>query len=217
MDNITSSMEKMILDSDFIYEPPYFYNNDLALRCELGIGKSNKQYMATAKKRAAEIYGMLFEKGVDMFFFDDYICDYDYDSDDDVKVNIGALTEFEKRRLKFCLKYQKRYRHKIVRDIPFDKECTDIIRRNRICCYANKKLDAVKDVINTQIDGDFYPTAHLVSFSNNCILSVYDDRGCDVVFYDKKAFVKFYPLLQKYFLDHDRELMDQRLKASLGE
>ncbi len=53
---------------------------------------------------------------------------------------------------------------------------------------------------------------HFVSFENNCIFSVYDERGCDIVFFDKRQFRKFYPLLQKYFLDHDITLMKQRFE-----
>lgn len=200
-------MKKMILDREFCYDPPYFYNNELALRCELGVGDSDEEYMTNAKKRAAEIFAILFEDGVSMFFFDDYICDYDFDAGETVYIN--PVIEAEKNRLKFCLGYQKKFRHKVVRDIPFDKEGGDIIRRNRICCYPNKKFNAT-NVINSQIESQKNPTIHLVSFENDCILTVYDDRGCDIVFYDKDKFKKFYPLLEKYFLGYDKDLMKKR-------
>lgn len=207
------TIEKRILSKDFCYNPPYFYNNNLALRCELGIGDSDEEYMANAKNRAAIIYSILFEKGVDMFFFDNYISDWDFDMGD--TVYIGNLISTEKKRLKFSLGYQNRFNHKIVRDIPLGEgdDDTDIIRRNRICCYPDRRFNAI-DVINAQIDSQLNPTVHLVSFENSCILSVYDDRGCDIVFFDKSKFRKFYPLLQKYFLDWNRVLMEQRLNNS---
>lgn len=201
--------EEMILNNDFKYEPPYFYNNDLALRCEFGIGDSNEEYMNTAKQRAAEIFNILFENGVNMFFFDSYICDWDFDMGDTVYIN--RVISLERNRLKFCLGNQKKYKHKVVRDIPiYDEDCDDICRRNRICCYPDEKFNAI-EALNAQIDEQNNPIIHLVSFSNNCIFTVYDDRGCDIVFYDKDKFIQFYPLLQKYFLEYDLDLMKQRL------
>lgn len=200
----------MILSRDFSYEPPYFYNNDFALRCELGIGETDEKYLATAKERAAAIFNILFGNGVDMFFFDDYIQDWDFDMGDTVYIN--QVISYEKDRLKFCLGYQKKFKHIVVRDIPFDEEEL-IIRRNRICCYPNKKFNAI-DAINAHIDCQNNPTIHLVSFANNCIFTVYDDRGCDIVFYDKNKFGTFYPLLQKYFLEYDLDLMKQRFEKS---
>lgn len=63
-----NTIEEMILNKDFSYDSPYFYNNDFALRCELGIGESNEEYLVNAKKRATEIFSILFENNVNMFF-----------------------------------------------------------------------------------------------------------------------------------------------------
>ncbi|MCH5154290.1 MAG: DUF3885 domain-containing protein [Clostridiales bacterium] len=207
-------IEQMIISRDFSYDAPHFYNNDFALRCELGIGETDEEYLTTAKKRAAAIFNILFENGVDMFFFDDYIQDWDFDMGDTVYIN--HVISYEKNRLRFCLGYQKKFKHKVVRDIhdiPDDRDADTIIRRNRICCYADKKFNAI-DAINAQIDRQDNPTIHLVSFVNNCIFTVYDDRGCDIVFYDKNKFRIFYPLLQKYFLEYDLDLMRQRFESS---
>lgn len=210
-----SDMEKMILSKDFIYEPPYFYNNKLALRCELGIGNCTKDYLKNAKKRAGIIFNILFKNGVDMFFFDNYYDDYDFDMGETAIIN--NIISVEKRRLQFSLGYQQKFEHRVVRDIPFDKENDNnfgIIRVNRICCYPNEKFNAI-DIINSQIKGKNELTIHLVSFENNCIFTVYDDRGCDIVFYDKSRFQQFYPLLEEYFLDYDIELMKRRLEESI--
>lgn len=199
----------MILSKEFCYDPPYFYNNELALRCELGIGDTNKKHLNAAKQRAAEIFNILFENGVDMFFFDNYI--YDFDFDEGTTVYINSVAAMVKRLLKFSLGYQEKFKHKVIRDIPFN-ECDreDICRRNRICCYPDEKFNAIK-ALNEQIDRQLNPIIHLVSFRNECIFTVYDDRGCDIVFYDKNKFKQFYPLLQKYFLEYDLALMKERL------
>ena len=148
--SIQTDIEKMILDRDFKYEPPYFYNNKLALRCELGIGDTDEEYLQNAKDRAAAIYNILFENGVDMFFFDSYIYDFDFDTGE--KVYINNITAMVKRLLKFSLGYQKKFKHKVVRDLPVDEDDRDdICRRNRICCYPDEKFDAIK-VLNAQID-----------------------------------------------------------------
>lgn len=204
-----NNIEKTILNRDFRYEPPYFYNNDFALRCELGIGESNEEYLTNAKKRAVAIFNILFENGVDMFFFDNYIYDYDFDMGNIVYIN--NLITAEKNRLKFCLGYQKKFKHTVIRDIPFD-ENDDIVRRNRICCYPNKKFNAIEIISSTIVNQD-NPIIHFVSFDNNCIFTVYDDRGCDIVFFDKEKFRQYYPLLQEYFLDCDMALMEQRLNS----
>ena len=144
-----------------------------------------------------------------MFFFDNYIYDFDFDTGN--TVHIENIISAEKKRLAFCLGYQKKYKHVVIRDIPFEQD-DDIVRRNRICCYPNKKFNAIK-VIDSQIENQENPIVHLVSFVNSCIFSVYDDRGCDIVFFDKNKFMQFYPLLQKYFLDYDIALMEQRVTS----
>lgn len=128
---------------------------------------------------------------------------------------INRVVSIERDKLKFSLGYQKKYEHKVVRDVPIDEDDRDdICRRNRICCYPDDKFNAI-EALNAQIDEQKNPTIHLVSFVNNCIFTVYDDRGCDIVFYDKSNFVKFCPLLKKYFLEYDLELMEQRYKDSI--
>lgn len=212
-----NELEKLILDRDFVYDPPYFYNNSFALRCELGIGNDDTQYVAAAKSRAAEIFGILFERGVDLFFFDNYIYDYDYSTDDDIAASYAnSIIAFEKRRLRFALNCQKKYRHTVVRGIAFDDTDDGIVRRNRIVCYPNAKLDAQK-LIGAQIENSALSPVHFVSLENDCIFTVYDDRGCDVVFFDEQSFRKYYSALEPYFLDYDRELMRTRLAALCAE
>ena len=211
-----NTIEEMIQKRDFRYEPPYFYNNQFALRCELGIGESNEARLANAKKRATEIFNILFENNVDMFFFDNFIYDFDFDTGE--TVYIDNLISLEKKRLKFSLSYQKKFNHIVIRDIPFDNDGDnndEIVRRNRICCYPNKKFNAI-ETLYSQIDNQENPIIHFVSCDNSCIFSVYDDRGCDIVFFDKKKFQHFYPLLQTYFLDYDLALMEQRLNNCKG-
>ena len=69
MSNVKMSIE----DKKYLYEQPWFYNNKLALRCELGVGNGVK-YLKNAVQRALEIFNILFNNEVpDCSFFHEYI------------------------------------------------------------------------------------------------------------------------------------------------
>ena len=119
-----------IESSSFLYLEPWFYNNELSIRCELGIGYDN-EYFINAENRALEIL--------------------------DIKIKI---------------------------------------------------IDAIKQMFKNQSY-----VYHFVSYKNNLIYSIYDDRGCDIVFFKKEDYKKYYSKLEKYFLEYDKELMEKRLKA----
>jgi len=101
----SSIVEKKICSNDFQYLQPYFYNNPYALRCELGIGDTTEEYMESAKRRATEIYHILFPNGADAIFFNYWLYDYcgsgdaekcAYDSDFDHEGIIENRLEFER-------------------------------------------------------------------------------------------------------------------------
>ena len=58
-------VENKICDRNFTYLEPWFYNNNLAMRCELGIGDTDEEYMQNAEQRAIEIFDILFANGID--------------------------------------------------------------------------------------------------------------------------------------------------------
>jgi hypothetical protein len=59
-----SDIEKRLLDRDFAYLRPWFYQNPHALRCELGQGDDSETYMHNAYRHAKEIFAILFPDGV---------------------------------------------------------------------------------------------------------------------------------------------------------
>lgn len=218
-----SKIEQLICDREFSYLQPYFYNNPYALRCELGMG-DEEQYMTNAKKRAFEICDILFPNGADAFIFNYWIydnsdtgkaCRYDIESmGDDAGELIQNTIECEAERLRFLLENQVKYRHVAVRDLEtygcFDDEYAGKERRNRIVCYSDPEaeIDHVA-LVDMQINGNG-PEIGLVSFQNECILSVYDDRGCDIVFATAEKMKEFYTLLEPYFLPYDLAEMEKR-------
>ena len=86
----------------------------------------------------------------------------------------------------------------------------DMPIRNRIVCYSDGKGFDSDGIIERQIDENFDNDMSFVSFENECILSIYDDRGCDIVFATHEKLREFYPPLKHYFLDYDAEEMARR-------
>ena len=215
-----SIVEQYICDQSFAYLQPYFYNHPYALRCELGIGDDD-QYMQNARKRALEICDILFPKGVDAFIFNYWIYDNCGSGDalryevEDMGLDINELLEntiqLEVDKLRFLLENQVKYRHVTVRDLEIYKDCVDEYdRRNRIVCYADPQTEIDHAaLVDMQINERGYDIG-LVSFENECILSVYDDRGCDVVFFTWEKMKEFYSQLKPYFLPYDVEKMEKR-------
>lgn len=218
-----SKVESLLLRPDFDYLQPYFYSNPYALRCELGMGKG-RAYLRNARRRAKEIYRILFPHGADAIAFNDYV--YDWTDSGEAWVDTGgvghSLRQFlrfnvqeKKRALRFLLESQAKYRHAAVKNLrtycdPDDPDYENI-RRSRVICYADGRgFDDLK-LLRRQIDSELNSEVSLVSFENECILSVYDDRGCDIVFADPAKFRAFYPLLEPYFLSYDLEEMRRRL------
>lgn len=219
-----SIVEKMICSRDFSYLQPYFYNNPYALRCELGIGDTSEAYMNNAKRRAMEIYRILFPRGADAVCFNYWIYDYcdsgeaehhSYEAEDDVEGIIENRIEAEAENLRFLLDFQFKYRHVSVKNLDTYDSVDDPDfgrqRRNRVVCYSDGLGFNFEELICREIEVVNGHEVSFVSFENECIFSVYDDRGCDVVFMTREKLKEFYYKLQPYFLEYDIEEMQKRL------
>lgn len=218
-----SRIEQLIRSPDFPYLHPYFYSHPYALRCELGIGETDEEYTANAEKQALEIYRILFPRGADAIIFNYWMYDYsdsgeaEYlrcDEDDDPAGVIENRVEVETENIRFLSEYQFRYRHRAVENLPTYDDPGDPdygkTRRNRIVCYADGREFDYLDLIRRELDGLRAHEVSFVSFEHECIFSIYDDRGCDIVFAVPEKMKEFYPRLRPYFLPYDLELMEQR-------
>lgn len=215
--NMQSKVERLITDKSFDYLQPYFYNNPYALRCELGIGKTHEEYMAQARERAIRIYNILFPDKADAIIFNQWIYDWSDSADagsleyaGDTKEIIDRYIGSEMRALRFLLENMMKYRHVSVKGLKTYEPDDPDVRRNRIVCYADDTGFDDLDLIEKQIADENNSEVSLVSFKNECILSVYDDRGCDIVFSTREKLQEFYPLLEPYFLQYDRDIMIKR-------
>jgi len=217
----SSIVEERIRCRDFHYLQPYFYHHPFALRCELGIGDTHEEYMANAFDRALEIYNILFPYGADAIIFNYWMYDY-CDSaeaeetcfeEDDASGVIENRIECEAEKLRFLSEHQMKYRHFTVRNLqtydePGDEDY-DRQRRNRIVCYSDGKEFDYRRLLARQIEGNGYEIS-FVSFENECIFSVYDDRGCDIVFMTREKLRAFYSRLHPFFLECDVPEMEKR-------
>lgn len=218
-----SIVEGKICSRDFSYLHPYFYSNPYALRCELGQGDETGEYMATALRRALEIYDILFPDGADAFCFNYWQydpCDTgpaEQDAcEESMEEAIACSLRFAAERHRFLLENQFRYRHVTVRDLPTYDEPGDpdygINKRNRVVCFSDGKGFDHEKLINNELSWQDGYEVSFISFANECIFSVYDDRGCDIVFMTREKLREFYHRIEPYFLDYDREEMERRFR-----
>lgn len=213
-----SQIETLILSRDFPYLQPYFYNHPYALRCELGQGKSRSAFRRRARERAEAIYHILFPVPADAVIFDYRLEDWsttgparrealDLSLEEAARL-LNANIRFEMTQLRFLETMQSRYRHVAVRDLPGGSDPE--LRRHRIVCYGDQLGFDDLGLLRRQLQDEGLDIG-LVSFANESILSIYDDRGCDVVFASHEKLAEFYPRLEPYFLDYDRPEMERRL------
>lgn len=215
-----SKVEEMLLNPSFDYLQPYFYTNRYALRCELGVGNDTVEYMDNARLRAKQIHEILFPDGADAIAFNYWMYDWS-DSGDAEEKQYDAPVEVIERRVKsemralrFLSEKIMKYRHTCVRGLktyayPSDPDY-QTTRRNRIICYSDGiGFDDIA-LINGQIDSEDNSEVSLVSTKNECIMSVYDDRGCDIVFATYEKMKTFFPFLKPFFLPYDLEEMERR-------
>ena len=194
-----SDIEKRLLDRDFAYLRPWFYQNPHALRCELGQGDDTETYMHNAYRRAKEIFAILFPDGQpDAVIFDRFT------------YRQSCHNRYAHKERAFFNRMTAR-RHVIVPNLRTyedeDGEEEKTYTRNRVVSYRDTEDFPVHRLIRRCIWEQQLAQVGLVSFENECILSIYDDRGCDIVFATHEKMREFYPPLKPYFLAYDAEEM----------
>ena len=215
-----SIVEERICSREFSYLHPYFYNNPYALRCELGQGDDHGEYMGNALRRAMEIYDILFPDGADAICFNYWedLCDSGPAEEDcceeTMEEVIARVLDSVAEKVRFLLENQFRYRHVTVQNLPtYDEPGYAPSHRNRVVCYSDRKGFDHRKLIEKEFTWQEGHEVSFISFANECILSVYDDRGCDVVFMTREKLREFYVRLEPYFLDFDREEMERRYRG----
>jgi hypothetical protein len=222
---VESKIEQLILSHDFPYLQPYFYNHPWALRCRLGRGRTPEEFAQTARERAEAIYRILFPTPADAVIFSYWIYDRSFTGDPGTdhpafrdearRWLLETQLRQEANQLRFLDAMQSRYRHAVVRDLPvYDEGPERDHWRHRIVCWPDAWGFDDLGLLRRQLVDEPVPLEiSLVSFANECILSVYDHRGCDVVFADHASMLRFYARLEPFFLAYDAEEMARRAAA----
>jgi hypothetical protein len=220
-----SKVEEQILSREFDYLHRYFYNNPYALRCELGIGNTTEEYLSQARQRANAIYDNLFSNGADAIIFNYWINDWSdsgetegkaWESEEIAAEIVDRRIQAESDSLRFLSECMMKYRHAAVKNLktydePGDPDY-DLRRRHRIVCYSDGIGFDDRELIEKQLSDGDSPEISLISFENECFLSVYDDRGCDIVFMTYEKMKSFYPALSPFILAYDLAEMERRLQ-----
>jgi hypothetical protein len=93
----------------------------------------------------------------------------------------------------------------------------ELIRRNRVICYPDDNAfdhsQLIRASVRVDLGGLDQPEISFVSFKNECILSIYDDRGCDIVFATKEKYREFFIKLRNYLFRFDLEEMKKRFDS----
>ncbi len=200
-----SRIESRLLDPAFGYFHPLFYNHPYALRCELSTGDGADARLQTAQCRAEAIAAILF-------------ADRDGQPDaifSDVVLNPSGALRYRADRV-HVRPLIDRYRHTKIRQLatdPFYAEDDDPPITARFLCYRDEDRFDVPTLIRMNFDVS-HAEIDMVSFAHECIFSIYDARGCDIVFADHHALRRLYPLLEPYFLDYDRPEMARRCRSN---
>jgi len=190
-----NEVKKAIYNNKFSYEEPWFYNYDYALRCALGIG-DGIEVIKSATERAKEIIIILFNQEVDCFFVDQYIYE-GFDEDISIK------------------EYKSRFSYDVIENIEIKSDDDDLpLIINRYIFYPN--INIVDELISINIDSNDKPYINMVSFENECIFTIYDDRGCDIVFFDNNKYLEMYNKLSNYLLEYDIQLMKERINKVIN-
>ena len=129
----------------------------------------------------------------------------------------GAAGPEDKWQRRFVRPFLRKYRCAVIPDLETGELAEEGLRkRDRILCYADGKRFNSRGLIRRLVRVDFGGKGALdtsfVSFENECILSIYDDRGCDVVFASREKYRQFFSLLSQYLLDYDLEEMKRRFE-----
>lgn len=193
-----SNVERKINDNTFLYQQPWFYNNKLSLRCELGIGDETV-YLENSVNRALDIFNILFKDDIiDCVFLDEYTIE------DDINDNVKFVNdEVDQPDINQYFNFDKTIDLNITNNNNELYENVVSLKRHFTYNIGKTKIETIikKQILN---EAHIY---HFVSFKNNFIYSIYDDRGCDIVFFDEEKYKEFYLKLENYFLDYDRESM----------
>ena len=107
--------------------------------------------------------------------------------------------------------------HEDIEDISIvEDDCAEIpVKITRSVFYPDR--DITNELIKENIVNHYAFHSHLVSYDNDCIVSIYDERGLDIVFFDEDKYCEIYEKLFNYLLQYDIEVMRKKYDKLKGK
>ncbi|HYK72325.1 MAG TPA: DUF3885 domain-containing protein [Pseudoneobacillus sp.] len=194
--------------------PPLFYKWHTGIRFELGNPKENDEvtYMDGVYQRSLTIFKQLHRPIDDMFI----VANVNHDS-------------FENRKLKIFNHNIKnksvlyRLQHEVVpNDFEDEFDIHEIeTHRYSITCKTSdiKYSHLIKAICNQDmgIKPKIKDDVFFINTTNDTILHIYDDRGCDVITRNKESIRPLYKQFHDWILNHDRVAIDKIFEENKGE
>ena len=145
-----SKIEEMLLDADSKYFQPFFYNNALSLRCELGFGPAG-EYPRNARERAGRIAALLMPHGPDAAVFNHPLYDltdsgpamereFEESPGEAESISAGYLRQVI-WQTRFLLTMQLKYRHRAVRGVRAGEDAQPLGKRVNVRKYFARVID----------------------------------------------------------------------------
>lgn len=188
--------------NQYDFSKPFFYNNNIGIRFEIGIGDTNDEaYITNANTRAITIFEDLF----------------DVDVDDDILIIVNSFRENDEtnsisNNILDCLREDICLSYNILPNI-YDEEDEDY---KMVQFYIESKLrqldykELIKMICNSDfgiepmIDDEIY----VVNITKDLVYHLYDDRGLDIVSNDVDILKDIYHKRNSWILEYDRQRID---------
>ncbi|MEG0385069.1 DUF3885 domain-containing protein [Solibacillus cecembensis] len=201
---------------NFNLRPPLFYNWEIGIRFELGVGwdrkynYENSPYVQGVYKRAVTLFEALHLQNEDIFVVVD-VNDFGDGKSYKHKTRLFSPYVYEKSTL-YKLKHAE-----MSYIFPEDDEDGKYkTHRFTLKCKASdiNYISLLKAVCNHDLG--FQPSIfHRVYFFNierKTIFHVYDDRGCDLLATSTESIRDIYNTYNDWILDYDRDEIDKVFK-----
>ncbi|MEF2248372.1 DUF3885 domain-containing protein [Paenibacillus sp. IITD108] len=193
------------------FDPPFFYNNDIGIRFELGLSDrriSDETYFKIVGERALTLFESIFTN--DCFL---YVLAVSYESLEILDAYIdGEVDVFST----FFSDSQKLEVENIMNEEVYDEDSNELIgyiRSNGISCSISeinyKSLLGVKGGFSDSKDIYINDRIYFIEPNKGIVFHMYDSRGLDIVSISKSAIFYLYKDYNDWILDYDREIIDK--------
>lgn len=195
--------------------PPLFYNWDIGIRFELGVGWEieevypNNSYVLGCYKRAITLFDSLHSPTEEIFVVIDV---NDFDKGKKFKRQLKNFSSYVEKSLLFKLKYQA-----LPYIFPEDNEKgTYKTHRFTLRCKTSefKCVPLLKAVCNQDLGlkPSIFHRVYFININRKTIFHIYDDRGCDLLATSPTTIKDIYNKYNDWILDYDRPVIDKVFK-----